>query len=528
MTIRITQFRGAIPRLRPHLIPQGAAQVAINTDTTEGGLQPIQAPLEVHDFGGPVTDFVLHNGDFLPFTSRVWAAPGPVKQKRLYYAEEGDVPKVRNPLGVVYDLGLDYPMSPITVTLNSITEDPDDPLPRETVYFVYTWVTPWGEESLPSPVSVAVDIAEGQTALLSYPDNLPPSGSRIDRMRVYMTQTSAAGTTAFYFMDELNTGVASSTYDPALNPLQEELPSTDYDPPPDDLVGLTTLPNGFMAGFTGKTLCFSEPWQPHAWPIKYQLVTDYEIVGLGVTGNLLAILTTGTPYLCQGSHPENMQLERMDVNLPCLSGAGVVDMGGTIAYPSPEGLVAMTSGSPTILTGALFTRKQWEKLNPSTFDAAHHAGRYVFYHTPTGETDPVLGIIDPSGPAYIQTDLPPGPLRYDLESGDLYMVNLSGKVKIFDDISMNYRNLTWRSGEFFTPAPASYGVCMVEGEELESPSNFSISIYRDGALILTSSIMNDFFRLPAGLGSRWEVEIYGKVRVDRFALAGEPSDLMQG
>ena len=528
MKIQLTQFRGAIPKLRPQLVPAGSAQEAINTAFDDGTLSPIQQASIAHTFDNVPADFVAHDGEFLPFSAKVWAAPGPVKADRLYYCVDGSAPKVRFEDDTVHDLAVDAPSAPPAITLDYIEDDEDDPLPRETIFMVYTFVTPFGEESLPSPVSDSVDIAEEQTAVIALPDNMPPTGSRIDRMRIYRTQTSASGVTEFYFIDEVNAGVASVAYDPAVQTMQEVLPSADYDTPPTDLKGLTVLPNGFMAGFTGKTLCFSEPWQPHAWPIKYQLQTEYDIVGLGVTGNLLAVLTTGTPYLAQGSAPDSVQLERQDMNLPCLSGDGIVDMGGSIAYPSPEGLVLLTSGSPQVVTGNTFTRKQWAAMNPASFDAAHTAGRYVFAYTPEGESAK-LGVIDLTGAGreFTRLTLTPGAMRYDLATGDLLMLSGDDVIRL-DDREAGYMTLTWTSGQIMMPAPVSFGVAMIEGEALDDPDGFSATITRDGVDILTTSVMNEFFRLPDGLGTRWEIKVTGRVQIDRITIAGEPSDLYGG
>ena len=46
--------------------------------------------------------------------------------------------------------------------------------------------------------------------------------------------------------------------------LGEELESTDWDLPPDDLRYILALPNGIMCGFFANQLCFSAQGRPHA------------------------------------------------------------------------------------------------------------------------------------------------------------------------------------------------------------------------------------------------------------------------
>ena len=44
---------------------------------------------------------------------------------------------------------------------------------------------------------------------------------------------------------------------------------------------IINLPNGMMVGFSGNNICFCEPFFPHAWPIRYRLTTNFDIVSLG-------------------------------------------------------------------------------------------------------------------------------------------------------------------------------------------------------------------------------------------------------
>ena len=66
------------------------------------------------------------------------------------------------------------------------------------------------------------------------------------------------------------------------------------------------MANGMMAGFFGRTVCFCEPYRPHAWPEKYQVTVDSDIVALAAVGTTLFILTKGAPHWAQGSSPDAM------------------------------------------------------------------------------------------------------------------------------------------------------------------------------------------------------------------------------
>lgn len=64
--------------------------------------------------------------------------------------------------------------------------------------YVYTYVTPWGEEGIPSSPSDTIYVREGQSITISALPSAPPAGNNYVRgIRVYRTITSTSGTTYF-------------------------------------------------------------------------------------------------------------------------------------------------------------------------------------------------------------------------------------------------------------------------------------------------------------------------------------------
>jgi hypothetical protein len=64
--------------------------------------------------------------------------------------------------------------------------------------YVYTWITPWGEESIPSDPSTAVYVREGQTiSLTNLPTAKPPGNNFIRGFRLYRTVVSASAGTNY-------------------------------------------------------------------------------------------------------------------------------------------------------------------------------------------------------------------------------------------------------------------------------------------------------------------------------------------
>ena len=529
MRIQLTSFNGEIPKVHPTMLPQGASQRAVDTDHSHGTIRPLHQDVAAHDASpDEPEDFYLHKGTWLTFDDKVDVAPGPVAEDRLYIAQRNGDPILKvMPAGTEYPLALPTPPAPSTTSIDTPAPDPGEgvTLPVETITFVYTWVSELDEESLPSPPSTALDVEEGATVSVSFVDS-PPSGTRIDRLRVYRSATSALGATEFYFLTELNIATSEYVYDAETDPLQELLPSSNYDPPVDGLQGFTPMQAGMIAAFKGKSLYFCEPYRPHAWPQAYELLTDYDIVGLVAFGPVLGILTTGNPYIAQGTAPENMVMERVEQNAPCVSRDGIVDLGYAAAYPSVDGLVLLSQGGTELRTGALFSRTQWRSMQPETISAGNRNGAYVFTWEPEGGGDRETGIISLGAEAaYVRATAGATRFKFDMPTGNLYYIDGSSTIWEFASATADYQEVDWLSAEAHLPTLTSFGVLLVEGEALEDPSEFSAIVYRNGVEHHTITALNEVRRVPPGLGNRWDVKVKGAVEISRLTLAGTVEEI---
>jgi hypothetical protein len=273
-----------------------------------------------------------------------------------------------------------------------------DQLPDYSTSYVYTFVTAYGEEGPPSAASTVITTDDNATITVSNLSTGPvKSNSNFGAgavKRIYRSNTGS-NTTAFQFVAEI--AMATDSYDDTASndELAEVIPSYYWVAPPDDdsstypdgpLKGLTALPNGIMAGFTGKRLCFSEPYLPHAWPTDLRMAIEEEIVGIAAAGNGLIVGTKGSPYLVTGSDPRSMSAIKIEAAQACLSKTSLVDMGPYVIYAGPEGLVAAAGTDVQVITEGLITPDQWQSTYyPSTINATLWKGRYLaFYNTGSG------------------------------------------------------------------------------------------------------------------------------------------------
>lgn len=565
--LAISGFKGEMPRMNPVALPTDFAQTALNAKLSSGVLQPIRGLKNVHIFPEPVQTAYLNGSTWLGWTNFVDVAPAPVAENRLYITGDG-APKMIDGT-TEYDLALPAPATAPTVALATAA----DPNNIVSVFMAYTFVTAFGEESQPSPLSAMLEWSEGVVINMSGMGP-PPPGRNITRIRIYRSQTSATGATGLFFVDEINGASSTYSYDSAVTPMQELIPSLDYDPPPAELIGLTSMPNGVMAAFVGKDLYFSEPYQPHAWPEKYVLTVDYDIVGLAAFGSTIAILTRGTPYVAQGTHPDNFVMQKMEANLPCMSRRGIVDIGYAAVYPSTDGLVVISASEANLVTRGLFTREQWAALAPESFSAATYDGLYMFTHTlgdydlitsgvegidplpddfliggtptsvsPTGLSydfgspftafgEQRVGSIDVTGqtPYFLPFNIvQPRAMLTDIASGHLYILQSDGMtVSQWDQKDQGARTLTWRSKRNRLPYPGTFSVIMVRTEDAVLTDDLVvIEVFADGRKIHTSNRPNKPERMRLGVRAHdWEVEVTSNVPIVSMKMAGSVEELM--
>ena len=570
--LKLIGFAGEIPKVIPRLLGDTFAQEAYNTRLDDGGLTPIRKQRFVEQLASPPPQgygtIYLHAGTWLAWPGKVYPAPGPVATDRLYVMGDG-APKMI--VGrTTYPLAMPLPAAALTASVSgSATSDLGS-----TRLYVYTWVTDFGEESEPSPVSNEVYWKPGQAVTLSGFGAIP-SGRNITKQRIYRSQTSISGTQLYFIAERIaSTGDFVDTV--PSESIQEPLPSLEWNAPPADLTGLVSGPNGMMAAFRGKEVYFSEPYRPHAWPEKYILTTDYPVVGLAWFGSSLAIMTTGVPYVATGTAPENMTMEKTELNLPCINANGIVDLGYSVVYPSHDGLVQISTSGTSVATAGLFTRDDWLRLTPQNMVAGQYNGRYfTSYSYSDVRGQEFLGsfIIDLTGsqPFLIRTDVRANAMHYDIPSGVLYML-VGDSIYEWDALSEPYSLQSWKSKLFVIPTPTNFGAILVEADEgltdeeiaaieaeierikAENETLFalpslggelggaaltvyevngdilepiptvsrtvSVSVYADRKLVATIGKVNQMARLPSGFKEdKWEIEVTSDMPITQILMA---------
>lgn len=275
--------------------------------------------------------------------------------------------------------------------------------------------------------------------------------------RIY--RTDSAGT----YKRVADVSLATTTYNDSA--LELDLPgpvleSAAYDQPPTDLKAIISLPNGCLAGISGRNLCYTEPYQPHAWPEGYRKPLDWPGVSLGSLGTTVVVTTEGSHYIATGSDPSAVTPEKASTTYPCLSKRGTVSTPFGVAWPTYDGIAIQTPSGADLLTGKLFTRREWDPVDATTIVAAVYGGRYVGVYLPVNSTVRRTMLLDPGdSSAYFEATPQATGLYADPRTGSLYLLR-GAKVQQWDAGVRG--QMDWQSKEFVRPFPMNWGAAKVD------------------------------------------------------------------
>lgn len=544
---KLQTFGGKAPKVFARLLPEDMAQTATNCRLDSGRLEPWKDNLSSSQSfvasyaisGATKTIFKYNDSVWMGSDEEIDIVRSPIAEdphERIYVTGiggSGGYPRMTTGTIVgnstYYRLGMPKPEDLTSVTLSPVNSANADEEVPQSVSYVFTYVSYYGEEGVNCDAEGAqiVDKHTDQTVTLDFPPN--PSGNyNFLYKRVY--RTDAGGSYRFV----QNVPIAQDTFTDTVSDLnlREEIPTANNDAPADDvtadhkdgpLLGLVAMPNGILAGFSGQTVSFSEAFQPHAFPDEYKLTVKSDIIALSPLNTGLLVLTKGKPAIVQGLDPSSMSMMEIDSSLSCMSKRSVVDMGEFTIYSSPDGLVMATDSGLKLITEQTFTRDQWQAFGPSSIKGYLWEGQYIGFYSHGGVSKGF--IFDPRGGknGYTDLDFYATAGYNDLEDDSLYLV-VSGALVKFAEGSTP-QNFVWRGKKFYTPRPINPAVAKVDCDGY-SP-NPTFKLYADGQLKHTQTVTNsNTFRLPSGYKAHeFEIELAGSVSVNEVCVYESAEEL---
>lgn len=531
MKIDIQTFAPEIPKLDPSLLPSSNAQLALNCHVRRGTLEPIKDTTDVFNtktFTKTVFPYRSSTQTYwFEFDTLVDIQNGATanEQKRVYWTGD-DYPKMTyaNIASSTSSypsnhrrLGVPNPDNVITPGAVS-GDEPENDFEKEARVYTYTFVSALGEESKPSPASTEVTVGNLQTIQLTVPDTAP---SLIGSFDVTLKRIYRSLEGEYYLVAEIPASQTSYTDNVPSSALSVALETYDYDMPPEELTGLLMLSNGVMAGFVGNELCFSEPYQPHAWPEKYRLKIKDQVVAIGETSTGVFVATTGQPRIMSGIDPQAMSEIKLESNQSCVSKRSLVDVGGSVIYASEDGLVLGGNGSQ-LLTKELLTRDQWQAYNPSSMHACWFDDQYIVFYDNGTEKGALIFDLRESQVGLKRSSLYAMSAYSDLEADTLYLLLEDQRVVSYETGSV--LSATWRSKLFIVPQTTNFGY----GRVIADAYPVSVEVFADGVSIYSQAVSSsEMFRLPSGFRAKdWEIELKAPNAVRRVTLANSTQELM--
>lgn len=394
--------------------------------------------------------------------------------------------------------------------------------------YAYTYVVDLdGEamESEPSPASALLAVEPGRLVSVALPAT--PAGLSITTANLYRTVADGQGGAVLVFVTAIPTvdGVVPTPYYDAQadTQLSGTLSTATWAPPPPDMIGLVALPNGVYVGFNSNQIIPSFPYQPQAYPVAYQLGTEYPIVAIKPFGQSLAVLTAGKPYVVDGLDPSTWAMRNIDMNQPCLSKRGAVDMGYGVVYPCPEGLAMVSTSGVKVVTEDVFSQDTWQALNPASMLAANYAGLYVCFYTGNGGGGFIFNPLDPL--SYTALDFQATAMWTDPATNFLYMV-VANEIVQWDADPANPLTYTWQSKDYVLPHPLNLARAKVRARAYP----VTLNLYGDGVLRFTKVVANaSAFSMPSGYRAQvYSVSVTGTQEVLEIVVAESAAEMGAG
>lgn len=600
--IKLQDFSGIVPRTGPTQLAPNEAQIARNVRVTSRELRGWRDKVDVYTpaTAGLRSIYKLYNtftGDtrWLEWATDVDVVRGPVADDndfRVYYTGDG-LPKKTN-----WNLATNngstikpFPKASLNMGVPAPTGAPTLSATGgsggvETRAYVYTNVSTFGavkEESAPSPATNVDCNVIDATVTVSGFTAAPTTGYNITHRRIYRTVTGAA-TVSYQLVVELP--VATSSYDDTKTVVQlgSLLQTTNWNTPPDDLKGIVSMANGMLVAFRKNEVWFCEPYYPHAWPDVYTLTVDSEIVGLGVYDTSVVVLTKGQPYLMTGSNPLSISQSKLPLNQPCVSKRSIASDQYGVLYASPNGLVSIGSGTQDVVTLPLYTRQEWQELNPDSMLGAIYNNMYIGFCEQQGSIQAIV-ISRADTPPLIVLDFDANALHIDRRTSEIFAVsNIDNHIYQLDADLVNLTFYEWLSKKFILPNPMNFGAFKVHGDfdfitdgadynavvadivasnqqiftasggvtqgmfnnamlntfvlngsllqpipQIATTRSVNVFIYGDGQEVWSGGVVSpETIRLPGGFKAyTWEVRITGNTPVRAFAMATSVAELRE-
>lgn len=473
MNVTLSNFGGIVPRISAHELSRTNATVAHNALLRNGRLEAWREICPFAEVNQTALSFYIWGCCALAWDEIVDAAAFSPDWDRLYITghdqEAEAVTKSCECKPTYYKLGVPQPTTPPVANGTENCSRASD-----ARSYVYTYVNQWGEEGAPSPASNILTVDDGAVVTVSG-IAFPPDGYGIKYANIYRAATgfravdgkSQKPMTEYFYVGTVEFPATTFTDSVLMAGLSMPLTTHKYRMPPKGLSNICR-PEGVarLAGTVKNRVYLSENFQPHNWPVKYELTLESTIIHMKALDQKLYVTTDTVPYIIDVSSCDESKctpVTDLGVALPDIScghsSSAIITPHGLI-YSSPLGITLIdATGKWFILSRDYFSERDWAQVKPDTARFGYYEG-FLFCIT-----DMVSLVLNIDGDPY--GDVKGGELvtisdtPVDMKTsstGKLFLMT-DGKIGVWDS-GDTYRPYDWISrelvGKYANPEAKTY------------------------------------------------------------------------
>lgn len=473
MNVTLSDFGGIVPRTSEHELSRTAATIAHNVVLRNGRIESWRESCPFAEVALSSHSFHVWGCCTLAWDEIVHAAEFDVDWDRLYITgHENDAQVVTKSCECVPSytkLGVPTPITPPSASGTENCSRASD-----ARSYVYTYVNKWGEEGAPSPASNILTVEDGAVVTVSG-IAFPPDGYDIKYANIYRAATGFRDVdgkqqkplTEYFFVGTIEFPTTTFTDSVLMAGLSMPLSTHKYRMPPSGLRNICR-PEGVarLAGTVRNRVYLSENFQPHNWPVKYELTLEATIIHMKALDQKLYVTTDTRPYVIDVSNCDDTKctpVTDLGVALPDIScghsSSAIITSHGMV-YSSPLGVVLVDPTAKwNLLTRGFFSERDWAQVKPETARFGYYEG-FLFI-----VTDAVSFVLDIDGDPYGDirggelTTISDSPVDLKTSStGKLFMLE-RGQVSAWD-MGDTYRTYEWVSrelvGKYSNPEALTY------------------------------------------------------------------------
>lgn len=468
MRVSLTDFGGIVPRLSPHELGRTNASIAHDVVLRNGRLEPWREPCPFAEVAKASASFYVWGCCVLAWDEVVDATEFAPDWNRMFISgrsfDAEVVTKSCDCTPSYTKLGVPTPPSPPSAY------GPEN-CNRETDArsYVYTYVNEWGEEGAPSPASNILSVADGTTVSVTG-IAFPPDGYGIKYANLYRSATGFRDVdgkqqkplTDYFYVGTIEFPSTSFTDNTRMSGLSMALTTHKYRMPPSGLRNICRLEGvARLAGTVRNKVYLSENFQPHNWPVKFELTLESTIIHMKALDQKLYVTTDTNPYLIDVSNCDDTKctpVTDLGVHIPDIScghsSSAIITPHGLV-YSSPLGVTLIDpTGKWHVLTSKWFSERDWAQVQPDTARFGYYEG-FLFIIT-----DSVSFVMDINGDPYGDrqggelTTISDKPIDMKESSTGKLFIMQNGVVSVWDT-GAQYRPFIWVSRELTGNTPNS-------------------------------------------------------------------------